>query len=244
MEKADYGSYISRIFIVILLAIGATAFVLLGRTKKRAARIILGLTGVVSLLVSAFFVSTNISHKDSTKLAMRDSLLELLPWEGEGKALDIGTGSGLLAIGIAGKFPDARVVGTDIWKWTGGSGLDKKNAEKNARAEGVGDRVIFEFGDAREMPFEDASFDAVVTNLVWHNIPVLDRFRLVQEALRLLKPGGAFLFSDLFKSKISYGDFSKLKSRLDKEVTSYKVKDASSVEGLKMGKACVLYGRK
>jgi ubiquinone/menaquinone biosynthesis C-methylase UbiE len=53
-------------------------------------------------------------------------------------------------------------------------------------------------GDARSLPFADATFDVVVSSLVLHNIPDREeRRRAVREIARVLKPGGRVALLDL-----------------------------------------------
>ena len=66
--------------------------------------------------------------------------------------------------------------------------------------------VSFRRGDATHLDFPDESFDAVVSNYVYHNIPG-DRQALLLETLRVLKKGGTFAIHDIF-SKSKYGDLS------------------------------------
>ena len=62
-------------------------------------------------------------------------------WDGRGKVLDIGTGSGRAAIEIAKHFPEAHVMGTDLWsKGWRFFGMSKAQAETNARIENMSDR--------------------------------------------------------------------------------------------------------
>ena len=62
-------------------------------------------------------------------------------WDGKGKVLDIGTGSGRAAIEIAKYFPEAHVMGVDLWsKGWRFFGMSKAQAETNARIENVSDR--------------------------------------------------------------------------------------------------------
>src|SRR5262249_17920678 len=64
-------------------------------------------------------------------------------------------------------------------------------ALENARLEGVAERVEVQDGDARRLPFPDASFDVVVSALVLHNIPgQAGRQQAAREVARGLKPGG------------------------------------------------------
>ncbi len=75
--------------------------------------------------------------------------------------------------------------------------------ERNARAEGV-KNTSFRQGDATRLEFPDETFDAVVSNYVYHNIPG-DRQALLLESLRLLKKGGVFAIHDIFSAS-RYGD--------------------------------------
>lgn len=63
--------------------------------------------------------------------------------------------------------------------------------EKNADREGVGSRCTFQHGDANRLDFPDESFDAVVSNYVYHNIIGADKQKLLLETLRVLKKGSA-----------------------------------------------------
>ena len=55
-----------------------------------------------------------------------------------------------------------------------------------------------------KLDFPDESFDAVVSNYVYHNIPG-DRQAILMETLRVLKKGGTFAIHDIF-SRQKYGD--------------------------------------
>ena len=119
-----------------------------------------------------------------------------------GKCLDVGCGSGALAIAVAKGNPQARVVGIDRWGKEYAS-FSKQLCERNAKAEGV-KNIAFQQGDATHLDFPDGTFDAVVSNYVYHNIPG-DRQKYLLETLRTLKKGGAFAIHDIF-SKSKYGD--------------------------------------
>jgi len=55
----------------------------------------------------------------------------------------------------------------------------------------VADRVEVETGDITRLPFPDASFDAVISMTVIHNIPSRDgRDQALRELVRVLKPDG------------------------------------------------------
>jgi len=103
---------------------------------------------------------------------------------GQHRLLEIGCGAGrhVLLFARAG----LEVVGTDITR----SALDF--TRRRLEQEGVGG-VILEQASAEELPFPDASFDAV---LAWRFLHVLDREqaeRAVAEMERVLRPGGSLM---------------------------------------------------
>ena len=124
-----------------------------------------------------------------------------------GRCLDVGCGSGALAIAIAKRNPGAQIVGIDRWGKEYAS-FSKTLCEENALAEGV-DNTSFQKGDATHLEFPDETFDAVASNYVYHNILSNDRQAILMETLRTLKKGGTFAIHDIF-SKGKYGDMQKL----------------------------------
>jgi ubiquinone/menaquinone biosynthesis C-methylase UbiE len=142
-----------------------------------------------------------------------DVVLGQLAWDGQGEALDIGTGQGALAVALAVRKPLARVTGVDLWAtdWA----YSKAACERNAAALGVGDRVRFARVSAAALPFDDASMAAVVSHFVFHEVrdgggPL----GALKEAVRVLKPGGAFSVQDMFFDRRIYGDVDVLLATL------------------------------
>ena len=129
-----------------------------------------------------------------------------------GKCLDVGCGSGALAIAVAKCNPKATVTGIDRWGAEYAS-FSKSLCEENARIEGVWDRTEFRQGDALKLDFPDGTFDTVVSNYVYHNIPSRDRQAILLETLRVLKKGGTFALHDIF-SRSNYGDMQAFVERL------------------------------
>ncbi|WP_164997215.1 class I SAM-dependent methyltransferase [Clostridium minihomine] len=146
-----------------------------------------------------------------------DNVLHFLSWDGNGQLLDIGCGSGALTIKAAKKYPQAHVVGIDYWgnEWD----YAQSQCETNAALEGVIKQTSFQKGDAAQLDFPDAHFDAAVSNFVFHEVRSQpDKLALIREALRVLKPGAPFAFEDIFYSVKHYPDLDALLAELSKEV--------------------------
>lgn len=109
-----------------------------------------------------------------------------------GLVLDVGTGTGTLALEFARSLPGIEVVGLDLSK------VVLELARENAQDSDVSSRVSFEHGDAEEMPFEDETFDLVVSSNTLHLIK--NPIRMSDEIQRVLNPKGKFLISDFRRS--------------------------------------------
>lgn len=82
------------------------------------------------------------------------------------------------------------------------SGNDIEITRKNAVAEGVGDRVELRTADMTDVPIESGSVDVVTSNLSIHNVKTaVRRDRVIDEAARVLRPGGRMLIADLGSTK-------------------------------------------
>lgn len=132
------------------------------------------------------------------KLRMRDRLLDSIPWRGDELVLDVGCGRGLMLLGAAKRLKTGKAVGIDLWQTEDQSGNRPETTWANARAEGVADRVEIKDGDARQLPFPEATFDVVVSSYCLHNIcDVPGRRQGLGEVVRVLKPGGHVALVDI-----------------------------------------------
>jgi SAM-dependent methyltransferase len=131
----------------------------------------------------------------------RDKMLGMYKWRGDEKVLDVGCGRGLLLVGAAKRAAAGHATGIDVWSKEDMAGNSEAATQRNLEIEGVAGRCDLVSAGAQEMPFADASFDVVVSNLCLHNIyDMLTRQNAVGEIARVLKPGGVALISDYKKT--------------------------------------------
>ncbi|WP_213455055.1 class I SAM-dependent methyltransferase [Rhizomonospora bruguierae] len=124
-------------------------------------------------------------------------LLDDLDLRGDEAILDLGCGRGALLISAALRVPDGRAVGVDLWR-TDQSGNGPDATMRNAAAAGVSDRVEVRTATITALPFPDESFDLVISNVVVHNVKTTaERDTAIDEAVRVLRPGGRLLVADL-----------------------------------------------
>jgi arsenite methyltransferase len=166
-------------------------------TAKSIARVIFSITptGIVLIILIGLYINVE-------KFRHRDRMLNMLSWNGNEEALDIGTGKGLLMIGAAKRLTGGMCTGIDIWNKADLSNNSFEAAIRNAELEGVRNKITLRHADAREIPFDDNSFDYVLSNLCIHNIRTKEgRADACSEVVRVLKPGGTALFADFMHTK-------------------------------------------
>ena len=101
-------------------------------------------------------------------------------------------------ISAAKRLTTGTAIGVDIWRQIDQHGNRMEETIANARLEGVIDKVEVKDGDARDLPFDDGSFDVIVSSLVIHNIhDKEEREKAINEVVRVLKPGGYFAILDI-----------------------------------------------
>ena len=133
----------------------------------------------------------------------RNKVLELAHVASGESVLDVGCGTGTLAIAAKRRVgPGGSVSGVD-------ASLEMlARAEKKAKASGV--EVLFKPGAAEKLPFSDASFDLVLCTVMLHHLPAKPRQECAKEIRRVLKPEGRVLavdfegFSDQKRSLLSH----------------------------------------
>lgn len=132
------------------------------------------------------------------KFVVWADLLAQLNLRGDERLLDMGCGRGAVLLMAAQRLTTGRAAGVDLWRSVDQSGNSLEATRRNAIAEGVADRVELHTGDITALPFEDNRFDVVVSSLAIHNISgASGREKAINEAVRVLRPGGRLLIADI-----------------------------------------------
>jgi ubiquinone/menaquinone biosynthesis C-methylase UbiE len=120
--------------------------------------------------------------------AFRERVLELAgPKSGE-NILDAGCGTGLTVLRLAARHPGCTARGIDI------SPNMISAARRSAQAKGLA--VEFRVGSITALPYPDATFNAVITNLMFHHLDLEEKRRAVSEVARVLVPGGRYVSAE------------------------------------------------
>jgi ubiquinone/menaquinone biosynthesis C-methylase UbiE len=118
-------------------------------------------------------------------------LAELCEVDEETRVLFVGSGTGFTACYWAKEF-GCEVVGIDI-----AEEMIEKSRE-HAKEMGIEEKVDFKKGDANSLPFEEETFDVVISEFVAH---LLDLAPMFEEAFRVIRKGGKFGLNEMFKKE-------------------------------------------
>ena len=201
-RRGDYG--FDAPYVPITL--GAIGIVLLIAAALSAWVFHIGVLVVIFLVYGLFMLASTATYVYTTrvgKFQVWAVILARLGLRGDERLLDLGCGRGAVLLMAARLLPDGKAVGVDLWKTSDQSGNALAVTQRNAAREGVADRVELATGDMRELPFADASFDVIVSSLAIHNIPdEAGRAQAIDEAVRVLKPGGRLAIADFRSTQL------------------------------------------
>ncbi len=156
------------------------------------------LTSLILAVLLGLYLHTTLRGK----FVVWRELLGAQAWRGSEQVLDLGCGRGAILLMAAAHVPHGRAVGVDIWSGKDQSGNAIDATTRNAEVEGVADRVELKTADMRDLPLGDGSFDLIVSNVAIHNISdAAGRERAIDEAWRVLRPGGRLLIADISNSR-------------------------------------------
>ena len=192
-RHGSYGVDAPVVFgVLTVLIVACLAMTTIGAIKSG---IVLPFLPVLFMLtVAAFVLHTTLRGK----FVAWAELLDKLGLRGDERILDLGCGRGAVLLIAAQRLTTGRAVGVDLWRSADQSGNSAEATRRNAIAEGVADRVELHTGDMTALPFEDNSFDVVVSSLAIHNIRGRAcREKAISEAVRVLRPGGRLMIADV-----------------------------------------------
>jgi len=172
----------------------ATLFYFLLKEKPIIAGLLVGICLLAGIVYVGIFTFLKRLTNLEFRLQARDKFLDGIPWQGDETVLDVGCGNGILTMGAAQRLATGKVIGTDIW--TEGSGDNRLDAfVENAKIEGVPDRVEIQNEDVRHLPYDNESFDVIISGLTIHHLG-FDTEKAIEEMTRVLKPGGCMAIYD------------------------------------------------
>jgi ubiquinone/menaquinone biosynthesis C-methylase UbiE len=138
--------------------------------------------------------------------AFRQQVLDLARLEHRESVLDVGCGTGTLAMAAKLRIGrDAKVSGIDA------SPEMIARASKKARNAGV--EIEFRNESIEALPFADGTFDVVLSTVMLHHLPRKVRKAGMSEIRRVLRPGGRVLIVDFAGTERQHGLFAHVHRR-------------------------------
>jgi SAM-dependent methyltransferase len=178
-----------------LVVTAAAAALWLITARLRFPRAVVFLIAAITLWsVAAFLVARFVLDVNGPMTLPTEHFVE----SGAGRVLDIGAGTGRSTVMVLRARPHVTAVALDLFGESfdmhfGREGSAIERLRANLRASGVDARATIQPGDMRHLPFEPATFDAVLSTYAMDHLRRADTRTAVEEAARVLKPGGDFL---------------------------------------------------
>ena len=113
------------------------------------------------------------------------------------RVLDLGCGTGTLAMMAKHAQPSAEVFGLDADPQMLKAAYAKRDEE--------GLDVQFDVGFTNDLPYPDAHFDRILSSIMIHHLKTPDKEKTAREVYRVLKPGGQLHIIDFGKPYTWYG---------------------------------------
>jgi arsenite methyltransferase len=164
---------------------------------KRLAAALAGTAGIGIIASAALYINAT----RAGKFVVWDRILDDLRLHGDETVLDLGCGRGAVLLAAAKRLPRGRAIGIDLWR-ADQTDNSPSATLANAALEGVADHVEVQTADMTALPFADESVDVIVSSLAIHNIPTREgRRKALDEAVRVLRPGGRLAIADLWETR-------------------------------------------
>jgi SAM-dependent methyltransferase len=208
-KRPNYGFYAFKYYMLMFCCIAfiGLSLALLGRQLNRElfAYIGIGLVAYAVLTTLGWAIARYIIPGNRIEIARH--IIASLNLSGQELVLDVGSGRGLYAIEAAKALSTGKVIAIDIWepentldfknpyKLTQPTGNTISNAQKNARIEGVEEKIDFLNMDGNHTKFDSNLFDLTICGfVVGHQRE--NALNMLKEMKRILKPGGRLILID------------------------------------------------
>ena len=155
-----------------------TAYRELGRANSLYDGMMLGTTRIGRFILKHVW---NMTIEDA--MEYQAAAFEPIPSDFSGKLLEVPVGTGVLSMPVWKRLPNADITCLDY------SEKMMESAQERANKLGI-TNITFQQGDVGALPYEDESFDALVSLNGFHAFP--DKQAAYDETWRVLKPGGLF----------------------------------------------------
>jgi arsenite methyltransferase len=209
------GAVALAIFLGALLSSG------FGQTLKIIIAVLFGIAATYLLGMGCFMIY----YSKVAKLKDSERLLNLIQWSGDELVLDVGCGRGLMLVGAAKRLISGKAIGIDLWQQQDQANNSTAATLSNAAIEGVAERIEVKTADMRQLPFPENYFDVVISNWAIHNIEIeADRQKALDEIVRVLKPNGMVILSDIV-NQTEYAKYFELHGLVNVELYNDTVRD-------------------
>ncbi len=171
-----------------------------GIACARGKRITAALSGTSAVGIAAS-AALYIYATRAGKFEVWNRILDDLRLGGDETLLDLGCGRGAVLLAAAKRLPRGHAIGVDLWR-ADQTDNSQQATLANAALENVADRVEVRTADMTVLPLADDSVDVIVSSLAIHNIPTrAGRRQALDEAVRVLRPGGRLAIADLWETR-------------------------------------------
>ncbi|NMC12304.1 MAG: class I SAM-dependent methyltransferase [Chloroflexi bacterium] len=146
---------------------------------------------------SLTFLYDPLMHLAMREAAFKGRLIEQARLAPRQRVLDVGCGTGTLAVMIKLANPEVEVVGLD--------GDEKILAVAQKKIAKSGMQITFDKAMSFDMPYSDDEFDRVLSSIMIHHLSAENKVLTFKEIFRVLKPGGEVHIADFAASRGQMG---------------------------------------
>ena len=208
-KRPNYGYYAFKYYMLMFccLTLIGLLLALLGLQFNRKLFVYIGIGLVTYAVLTTLGWAFARYIIPGNRIEIARNIVDSLNLSGHELVLDVGSGRGLYAIEAAKTLSTGIVIAIDIWepentldfknpyKLTQPTGNTISNAQKNARIEGVAEKIEFLNMDGNHTQFDSNLFDLTICGfVVGHQRE--NALNMLKEMKRILKPGGRLILID------------------------------------------------